>query len=87
MPKIDDLGGVIAGHQPVEQSHLPVHIANRSCDRVPGHKLCERPFARIEVERDNLTVFTQMEVCQQPRDQRFSHARARRCDNGDGVAK
>jgi hypothetical protein len=45
MPEIDDLCRVIAGHQPVEQSHLSVHIANGSCNRLLGHKLRERPFA------------------------------------------
>ena len=85
--EIDDLGGIIVRNQPVEQRHLSIDVANVRRDHALRQKLRERMLAGIEIERRNCTAFLRMKISEQPRQQGFADARARRCDNGDGIAE
>jgi hypothetical protein len=52
---------------------------------VLGQELRQGTLARIEVESCNRPAFLQMKIGKKARQQRFSNARPRRCDDSDRV--
>ena len=85
--EIDDLAHAVLGDQAVEQRHLALDIADAGDGRARGQELRQRAAARIEIESRHRPAFPGVELGEQPRQQRLADARARRSDDGDGMAE